>query len=86
MKPRVALLAAGLQTPEPLLLVESESEGGPAFYVCRHLTGVIEARYLLRAANAGREREDFPQVDYPRFLEELGRTARRLHDTGDTRD
>ncbi len=77
-----ALLAAGLQTPEPLLLVESESEADPAFYVCRHLTGVIEARYLVRAANAGREREEFPGVDYPRFVEELGRMARRLHDAG----
>jgi tRNA A-37 threonylcarbamoyl transferase component Bud32 len=77
-----ALLAAGLQTPEPLLLAESESESGPAFYVCRHLADVLEARYLLRAANAGREREEFPGVDYPRFLEELGRTVRKLHDAG----
>ena len=77
-----ALLAAGLQTPEPLLLVESEREDGPAFYVCRNLTDVLEARYLLRAANAGREREEFPGVDYPRFLEELGRMARKLHDAG----
>lgn len=77
-----ALLAAGLETPEPLLLVESESAGGPAFYVCRHLAGVIEARYLMRAANAGREREEFPDIDYPRFVEELGRMARRLHDAG----
>lgn len=77
-----ALLAAGLLTPEPLLLVESESASGPAFYVCRHLTDVLEARYLLRAANAGREREDYPGVDYPRFLDELGRMARRLHDAG----
>jgi len=77
-----ALGAAGLLTPEPLLLVESESEAGPAFYVCRHLTDVLEARYLLRAANAGRAPEEFPGVDYPRFLEELGRMARRLHDAG----
>jgi tRNA A-37 threonylcarbamoyl transferase component Bud32 len=77
-----ALGAAGLLTPEPLLLVESETEEGPAFYVCRHLTDVLEARYLLRAANAGREREEFPHVDLPRFLEELGRMARRLHDAG----
>ena len=77
-----ALLDAGLLTPEPLLLLESESESGPAFYVCRQETGVLEARYLLRAANVGREREEFPGVDYPRFLEELGRMARRLHDAG----
>lgn len=77
-----ALLAAGLLTPEPLLLLESESESGPAFFVCRQLTDVLEARYLLRAANVGREREEFPHVDYPRFLEELGRMARKLHDAG----
>jgi tRNA A-37 threonylcarbamoyl transferase component Bud32 len=77
-----ALLGAGLLTPEPLLLLESESESGPAFYVCRQETGVLEVRYLLRAANVGREREEFPGVDYPRFLEELGRMARRLHDAG----
>jgi tRNA A-37 threonylcarbamoyl transferase component Bud32 len=77
-----ALLAAGLQTPEPVMLIESESEAGPSFYVCRHLEGVLEARYLLRAANAGREREEFPGVDFPRFLEALGRRARRLHDAG----
>jgi tRNA A-37 threonylcarbamoyl transferase component Bud32 len=76
------LLAAGLLTPEPLLLVESASEDGPAFYVCRHMADVQEARYLLRSANAGREREEHPGVDYPRFLEELGRMARRLHDAG----
>jgi tRNA A-37 threonylcarbamoyl transferase component Bud32 len=77
-----ALLGAGILTPEPLLLLESESGSGPAFYVCRQETGVLEARYLLRAANVGREREEFPGVDYPRFLEELGRMARRLHDAG----
>lgn len=77
-----ALLGAGLLTPEPLLLLESESESGPAFFVCRQETDVLEARYLLRAANVGREREEFPGVDYPRFLEELGRMARRLHDAG----
>jgi tRNA A-37 threonylcarbamoyl transferase component Bud32 len=77
-----ALLAAGLQTPEPVMLIESESETGPSFYVCRYLDDVLEARYLLRAANAGSERQDFPGVDFPRFLEALGRMARRLHDAG----
>jgi tRNA A-37 threonylcarbamoyl transferase component Bud32 len=77
-----ALLAAGLQTPEPVLLIESESAAGPSLYVCRHLTGVLEARYLLRASNAGRERGEFPGVDFPAFLDALGRMARRLHDAG----
>ncbi|HBL30101.1 MAG TPA: hypothetical protein DD490_24965, partial [Acidobacteria bacterium] len=77
-----ALGATGLATPEPLLLIESEGEAGPAFYVCRHLTDVHETRYLLRAANAGRAAEEFPAVDLARFLDALGRMARRLHDAG----
>src|SRR6185369_15582934 len=77
-----ALIAAGLQTPEPVLLIEAETETGPSFYVCRYLADVQEARYLLRAANAGTERQDFAAVDFPHFLEALGKMARRLHDAG----
>ncbi|HEX9942920.1 MAG TPA: lipopolysaccharide kinase InaA family protein, partial [Thermoanaerobaculia bacterium] len=77
-----ALLAAGLSTPEPVMLIESASETGPSFYLCRHLPDVIAARYLFRAANAGEEAERFPGVDFPAFVEALGRTARRLHDAG----
>ncbi|HEY3571667.1 MAG TPA: lipopolysaccharide kinase InaA family protein, partial [Thermoanaerobaculia bacterium] len=81
-----ALLAAGLQTPEPVMLIESADEDGPAFYVCRYLPETVEARYLFRAANAGEssgeEAARFPQVDFPAFVEALGRTARRLHDAG----
>ena len=81
-----ALLAAGLQTPEPVMLIESAGEEGPAFYVCRYLSDTIEARYLFRAANAGKnageEATRFPEVDFPAFVEALGRTARRLHDAG----
>ena len=76
------LLAAGVLTPEPVMRLESQAQDGPSFYVCRHLTGVLEARYLLRAVNAGREAEEFPQVDVRAFLAELGRTVRRLHDAG----
>jgi hypothetical protein len=80
-----ALAAAGIATPEPLLLVESTLPGGPSFYVCRHLPRAIEARYLFRAANSagGKElAEKFPDLDFPAFLDTLGRTARRLHDAG----
>jgi len=77
-----ALLAAGLLTPEPVMRIESASETGPSFYVCRYLPDLLEARYLFRAANAGEEKERYPGVDFPAFLEELGRTARRLHDAG----
>jgi hypothetical protein len=77
-----ALLAVGLRTPEPMMLIESVSEEGPAFYVCRYLSDTVEARYLFRAGNAQEEAERFPQVDFPAFVEALGRTARRLHDAG----
>ena len=81
-----ALLAAGLATPEPVMRIESTSETGPSFYVCRYLADVIEARYLFRAANTGEntgeEAVKFPEVDFPAFVEELGRTIRRLHDAG----
>ncbi|HWM92929.1 MAG TPA: lipopolysaccharide kinase InaA family protein [Thermoanaerobaculia bacterium] len=77
-----ALLDAGILTPEPVMRIESVDEAGPSFYVCRFLDGVLEARYLLRAANAGTETEQFPEVDFPRFLEELGKTARKLHEAG----
>jgi hypothetical protein len=77
-----ALLDAGLLTPEPVLLVESDDPEGPSWYACRHLDGVLEARYLLRAANAGTAGEEFPGVDLDAFLVALARTARRLHDEG----
>jgi len=77
-----ALLAAGLSTPEPVLLVESEREDGPAFYACRYLPDHQEARYLFRAAAAGCEAEKFPEVDFPAFVAALGRFACRLHDAG----
>jgi tRNA A-37 threonylcarbamoyl transferase component Bud32 len=77
-----ALLAAGLSTPDPVMLLESGDESGPSFYVCRYLPEMVEARYLFRAANAGTEAEQFPQVDFPAFVEDLGRAIRRLHEAG----
>ena len=77
-----AMAAAGVATPEPLLLIESRCSTGPSFYVCRYVAGVVEARYPLRAANAGRLGELFPTIDLPRFLHQLGAFVRRLHDAG----
>lgn len=74
-----ALLAAGILTPEPVLRIESVDEAGPALYICRFLDGAVEARYVLRAANAG---TPFPDVDLRWFLGELGKTARKLHEAG----
>lgn len=75
-----AFLDARVHTPEPLLLIESEAPDGPAFYVCRHIEGTTEARYLLRAAAAGRAGEEFPEIDLVVFLQKLGAAARQLHD------
>ncbi len=74
-----ALLAAGILTPEPVMRIESVDEAGPSLYVCRFLDGAVEARYVLRAANAG---TPFPDVDLHWFLVELGKTARKLHEAG----
>ncbi|HEY9423086.1 MAG TPA: lipopolysaccharide kinase InaA family protein, partial [Thermoanaerobaculia bacterium] len=76
------LAEAGLLTPEPVMWIESEAEDGPAFYVCRYVPDVTEARYLFRAANAVREAEQFPHVDFPAVVAALGQTIRRLHDAG----
>jgi len=77
-----AMRAAGIRTPEPVALVESDRPDGPSYYASRCLDGLLEARYLLRAANAGTVGRDFPGADLPAFLAALGRTLRRLHDTG----
>lgn len=77
-----ALLDAGILTPEPVLLAESDRPDGPSYYACRHLGDALEARYLLRAANAGSVEETFPEADLDAFLVALGRTVRRLHDAG----
>ncbi len=76
------MAAAGLPTPEPVMLLEAVDPAGPSYYVCRAVEGAVEARYLLRAANAGEERARFPEVDFPAFLDALGGTLRRLHAAG----
>ena len=81
---RIALAfeRAGLATAPPVCLIESRREDGPSFFVTRHLGDVVEARYLFRAANAGRASEEFPWIDYPAFLDELGATLARMHAAG----
>ncbi len=78
----LAVMGAGVATPEPLMLVESIAPDGPSFYVSRRLPEFFEARYFFRALKAGREGELFPQVDVRGFLEAVGKTLRRLHDGG----
>ncbi|HXU46887.1 MAG TPA: lipopolysaccharide kinase InaA family protein, partial [Thermoanaerobaculia bacterium] len=79
-----AVLAAGVATPEPILWLAPAGpagSAGPSFYACRPAEG-IEARYLFRAAAAGKEREEFPDLELTAVLAELGRLARKLHDAG----
>ncbi len=77
-----AFQAAGLPTADAVLLIESKRSDGQSLFVSRDLKGLIEARYLLRAANQGREKELFPGVDMEAFLDALGHTLRRMHQAG----
>ncbi len=77
-----AFQAAGLATAEPVALIESKRPDGPSFFVTRHLADVLEARYLLRAANQGTLAESFPGLDFESFLDALGQALRRMHEAG----
>ncbi|HXU30243.1 MAG TPA: lipopolysaccharide kinase InaA family protein, partial [Thermoanaerobaculia bacterium] len=76
-----AVLGAQVPTPEPILWLDAKGDSGVSFYICRRIEG-IEVRHLFRAAAAGKEREEFPDLDLPQVLAEIGRLARRLHDAG----
>ncbi|QQR74779.1 MAG: hypothetical protein IPJ17_04095 [Holophagales bacterium] len=75
----VALAAAGIPTPEPLLLVESTRPNGPSFFVCRLASGGLEARYYFRALLAGREAEEYPAVAPEALVDAIAHLLRRLH-------
>ena len=77
-----AVMAAGVRTPEPVMHIESEALDGPSFYVCRYLEAATEARYLLRAANAGEEAERFPGLPMEEFLDRFAELVARLHAEG----
>ena len=74
-----SVLAAGLATPEPVLYADHENSSGPAFYVCRYEPERMEARYLLRALNAGIEAEEFPDLDAVAFLRTLAAALAKMH-------
>ncbi|MFQ5351333.1 MAG: lipopolysaccharide kinase InaA family protein, partial [Thermoanaerobaculia bacterium] len=78
----LALERAGVPTPAPVLWIESYHSNEPSFYVSRRLEGCFEARYFLRARNAGREAEQFPQIQAAALFDRLGRQLRRMHDAG----
>jgi tRNA A-37 threonylcarbamoyl transferase component Bud32 len=77
-----ALRAAGVSTPEPVLLVESNRPDGPSFFVTRRIPDFLEARYLLRAVNAGTAQQEFPNLAIEDFLDALARILRKMHGAG----
>ena len=77
-----AFQAAGLRTAEAVLLIESKQPEGASFFVTRYLEDMIEARYLLRAANRCAEAEEFPDLDMHAFLKQLGRSLAGMHEAG----
>jgi hypothetical protein len=77
-----AFAAAGLSTPEPLFYAEAEAGDPTAIFVTACLDGRVELRYLLRARNAGSDRESFPRMDAAAAIAAVAVYARRMHDAG----
>jgi hypothetical protein len=76
------ILARGILTPEPLLWLAPPGLDGPSYLVTRELADVVEARYLIRALNAGDAELRFPELPVSATLTALARAARALHDAG----
>ena len=77
-----AFAAAGLSTPEPLFYAEAEAGDPTAIFVTACLDGRVELRYLLRARNAGTDRESFPRIAAGAAIAAVASYARRMHDAG----
>jgi tRNA A-37 threonylcarbamoyl transferase component Bud32 len=77
-----ALVGAGIDTPPPLMLIESVSVDGPSFFVSGLLEGFFESRFYFRALKEGRETTLFPEVDKDELLRVVASTCRRLHQAG----
>lgn len=74
------LKAAGLNTPEPLALVESTEAQGNSYFVAALLKPAFEVRQFFRRLQGHPDGGDFPVVDDGEFLTQLGSLARSLHD------
>lgn len=74
--------SAGLRTPRAIALVESRKAEGPAWYITETVEDFLEARYYIRALNAGEECERFPLLKPSTFFRLAAETARRMHDAG----
>jgi hypothetical protein len=76
------LVRAGLGTPGPIVLVESDRAEGPSFYVTELVRDAVEVRQFFRRLNEDPNAGDFPEVDNKAFLGRLGRLARSINDAG----
>jgi tRNA A-37 threonylcarbamoyl transferase component Bud32 len=77
-----ALAAAGIATPQPMLLAESDRADGPSLFVTRRLEDVREVRHFFRRLRGGSTSGEFPEVDDGAFLVRLGSFCRSIHDAG----
>lgn len=77
-----ALLAAGVATPAPVLLVESDHPAGPSCYICRRVRDAFEVRHFFRRLEGRPDAGMFPAIAPARLLAQLGAFARRIHDAG----
>ncbi|MFA6958153.1 MAG: lipopolysaccharide kinase InaA family protein [Thermoanaerobaculia bacterium] len=75
-----AFEAAGVSTARPVILAVTIDPKGPSYFVCEHLAGRLEFRYLARALNTGTAATEFPGLDTASALDAVGATAARMHD------
>jgi tRNA A-37 threonylcarbamoyl transferase component Bud32 len=78
----LAMTAAGVATPEPILLVESDLPDGPSYFVSRRVEPALEVRQFFRQLEGREDAGSFPEVEAGPFLEQLGSFCRKLHDSG----
>jgi hypothetical protein len=78
----VAMTAAGVPTPAPMVLVESDQPDGPSFFISRHIEPAFEVRQLFRRIECREDAGEFPVVVVGPFLERLGSFCRGIHDAG----
>jgi len=78
----MAFAAAGIPTPEPLLLAESDRPDGPSFFVTRLVAPAYEVRHFFHRIRDDSTAGGFPDVETGPFLHRLGRFCREIHDAG----
>ncbi len=70
----------GVETPRPLLWIESKAPEGPSFFISEHTTGCFEMRELVRKLNEDERAAEIPEVDPKKIFAALGGYLRRLHE------